>query len=71
MVASRGRREQYAHHREQHPALRGPAGHAPERVGERGGQDDDGQQLEQIREGRRIFEGVRRVEARLSRLSRV
>jgi hypothetical protein len=62
VACQEARREQRDHHREQYPALGGPAGHSPEGVGERGGQDRDSQQFEKIREGRRILEGVRSVD---------
>ena len=50
--------KQDVHGGEDGPAVAGRAGHAAERVGESGGDDEDGEHLQEVRERRGVFEGV-------------
>ena len=54
-------KEQNAHRREDGPTLLGVARHLAERIGERGGDQKDRENLQEVRQRRRIFEWVRAV----------
>jgi hypothetical protein len=54
--------EHHGHRREHRPPLAGVGDHRAEGVAERGGDQQDGEDLEKVRQRRGVFEGVRRVD---------